>query len=262
MPTDPQELKKMMHEALFGGAGSVTMAQFTKALDVVVKQILAFEKKLLNGNSQASDDLKRAFAELRAMNKDMSVARMSDFSLFKKEVGRALATLDEKIQPLRDGVDGIDGTTPTKKELTALIKPLIPKVKEGKDGSPDTGEEIIDKINSDKSDKLIRRGQIEGLDDIDTRLRTSQANISSMLHFSGSTVLTADISDQLNGVLKTFTLPSNARVLLVLSSSTPNIMRPTVDYTTTSSQISFTAEISASTTLATGQSVIILYKLP
>jgi len=52
---------------------------------------------------------------------------------------------------------------------------------QGKDGSPDNGEEIIVKINKDKSDKLIRKGKVEGLDDIESMARTARAN--SLRHY-------------------------------------------------------------------------------
>ena len=68
-----------------------------------------------------------------------------------------------------------------------------------------------------------------------------------------------DLSSQLNGVLKTFTIPSNLRVIDVRSSSTPIAFRQTTDYTYTSTSITFTDEISASTTLATGQTLYIIY---
>ena len=132
----------------------------------------------------------------------------------------------------------------------------------GKDGSPDTGEEVIGKINDDKSEKVIRKEKIEGWSEIESRARTAEANSATFLHFSGSTILAHDLSASLNGVLKTFTLPSNARVLLVITSSFPTILRPTVDYTTTASSITFTSEIDAGSTLATGQTIMILYKLP
>lgn len=94
-------------------------------------------------------------------------------------------------------VKGADGVTPTKTELQALIKPLIPKPipgrdstkpgprglpgkngvgKPGKDGSPDTGQEIIGKINTDKSSDVIRKEKVEGLADIESMARTADAN--------------------------------------------------------------------------------------
>src|SRR3990167_10022129 len=133
---------------------------------------------------------------------------------------------------------GIDYIVPSVKEIVSKI----PKPKPGKDGSPDTGEEIIQKINKDKSDRLIRKGKVEGLADIESMARTAEAN-SMWRGGGGSFNYNYDISSLLDGVTKTFTLPSNARVLLVLGSSTPVIFRPTVDYTTTASAITFTSEI-------------------
>ena len=163
-----------------------------------------------------------------------------------------------------------DGKTPTSKELLALIRPLIPEIKDErllkliKPLIPESveGEEIIEKINEDKSEKVIRKEKIEGWFEIESRTRTAEANSATFLHFSGSTILAHDLSASLNGVLKTFTLPSNARVLLVITSSFPTILRPTVDYTTTASSITFTSEIDAGSTLATDQTIMILYKLP
>ena len=145
-------------------------------------------------------------------------------------------------------------------QLRRLIKPLIPKPVKGDSGSPDTGEEIIVKINNDKSDRLIRKEKVEGLANIENMARTADANSRSFMN-TGSYVYAQDISDQLNGILKTFTLVSNAKVILAFGSSTPGVFRPTTDYTTTGSTITFTSEITAASTLATGQTVIILYKL-
>lgn len=87
-----------------------------------------------------------------------------------------------------------DGVTPTKSELLALITPLIPKVKDGEDadeqyiiekvleriptpkdgddGSPDTPEQIIEKINS--SEGLIDKERIRGLDSYNDEIKTLQ----------------------------------------------------------------------------------------
>ncbi len=135
--------------------------------------------------------------------------------------------------------------------------PVGPKGKDGKDGKSgkdgENGKDVDEKLVKQVTDKL---------DEVADELRTTRATTSTVLAFSGSTVLTHDLSGSLDGVLKTFTLPSNARVLLVISSSFPNIFRPTVDYTTTASTITFTSEIDAATTLSSGQSIVILYKLP
>lgn len=156
----------------------------------------------------------------------------------------------------RDGVDGKDGRdgvngTNGKDGIDG---------KDGRDGSSDTGEEIVDKINKDKSGGNIKKEHIEGLLDIESLARTADANSRSFMN-TGSYVYAYDLSASLDGVTKTFALPANARVILAFGSSAPGVFRPTVDYTTTASTITFTSEIAASSTLATGQTVIILYKI-
>lgn len=70
------------------------------------------------------------------------------------------------------GDRGERGASPTKEEILDLLYPLIPEpVKgdrgedgiDGKDGSPDTGEQIIEKINSDESDAKIDASKIKNL---------------------------------------------------------------------------------------------------
>lgn len=105
---------------------------------------------------------------------------------------------------------------PKEEELVALIKPLIPEPingkdgrdgkdgkdglngldgrngvdgkngENGKDGSPDTGEQIIEKINSDESEKLIKAEKVEGLDD---RFKEINGKISNVPKGGGLTQL-------------------------------------------------------------------------
>lgn len=55
----------------------------------------------------------------------------------------------------KDGVNGVDGLD-GKDGLNG---------ENGKDGSPDTSEQIIEKINGDESEKKIKREKVEGLDE-------------------------------------------------------------------------------------------------
>lgn len=181
--------------------------------------------------------------------------------------------------------DGKDAKSPTKTELTALIKPLIPKPLKGNDGDtptdvklvklikplipaspePDTPRQVRDKLVSLKDDERLPITAIHGYENVESSLRTAHADIRNnnafFLKYAGDTVRTHDLSDFLDGSTKTFTLPAGARVLLVISSSFPTLFRPTVDYTTTASSITFTDQIPAAA-LGAGQSIIILYRQP
>ena len=213
-------MKKEIHRTLFGESGIMTKADFRIAISKVVDEILRFKRE--------------TFEKISAIKKG------------------------DKGDQGEKGERGMQGEKGEKGERgdMGIGKPG----KDGKDGSPDTGEEIIQKINHDKSDRLIRKGKVEGMDEVEKIARTADANVRTW-GGSGSFVYAHDLSSELNGVLKTFTLPSNARVILVFGSSTPGVFRPTTDYTTTSSTITFTSEITAASTLAAGQTVILLYKI-
>lgn len=250
----------------------------------IIKEFSTFFGKKLDGISNSLDALvakEMAFPEVQKVSlegiKVVTIKGDKGETPTKEE----LLSLIKPLIP--DPIPGNDGITPTKKELQALIKPLIPKPipgkdgndskvpgprglpgkdgvgKPGKDGSPDTGEEIIQKINKDKSDSLISKDKVEGLADIESMARTADANARSFGN-TGSYVYDYDFSSLLDGVTKTFTLPANAKVVLVSLSSIP-VLRKTTDYTTTASSITFTSEINASTDLASGQSGILLYKI-
>lgn len=70
-----------------------------------------------------------------------------------------------------------------------------------------------------------------------------------------------DLTPHLDGVTKTFNLPAIWTVISVhTAGSAPTTFRPITDYTFTPTSITFTSEINASTTLAAGQTVIIVYE--
>lgn len=192
-----------------------------------------------------------------------------------------LTALIEPLIPMP--IKGDEGVSPTDAQLRKLIKPLIPKPipgksgkdsvvpgppgkngkngigKPGKDGSPDTPTQIIEKINQEKG-TLIKRDKVEGLADIESMARTAQAN-SGVFRNSGSFVYDYELDSLLNGVTKTFTLPANAKIIMVIGTSGPIRFSKNTDYTYTASTITFTSQIDASTVLAAGQGVTILYKI-
>lgn len=77
----------------------------------------------------------------------------------------------------------------------------------------------------------------------------------------GRIVKSYDLSSFLNGVTKTFSLPAFYRIISVHSTSFPFAFRESVDWTSDASAmtITFTSEISASSTLASGQTITIIY---
>lgn len=66
-----------------------------------------------------------------------------------------------------------------------------------------------------------------------------------------------DLSASLDGVTKTFNIPVVWNIISVHTSSFPNALRKTVDFTYTPTSITFTSQIDAATTLAAGQTVVL-----
>jgi hypothetical protein len=75
----------------------------------------------------------------------------------------------------------------------------------------------------------------------------------------GKVVRYYDISASLNGSTKIFALPAFHHIIQVLSSSAPFNLRPLVDWTVATGQITFTSQIDEAITLATGQTLTIIY---
>jgi len=75
-----KSLKQLLHDALLGGDGSITMTEFIQAFEAVVAQILKFEKKLLDKNTEVSDELSNSFVNFK---KQLENSARKDINSFK-----------------------------------------------------------------------------------------------------------------------------------------------------------------------------------
>lgn len=145
-------------------------------------------------------------------------------------------------------------------EKTEIIKekPVVAEV-----AMYETAEQIADKLNT--LEQAIDKDVIRGLSNELQNLRKSISDLKRQKGGAGAggggyPVKSYDISDQLNGVLKTFTIPKNKYVIdAKISGPVTATLRPTIDYTYTATTITFTDEIGASTYLSVGQSAIVIY---
>lgn len=137
---------------------------------------------------------------------------------------------------------------------------------DGKDGSPDTADDIRNKLELLPDGEKLKIGAIEDLerrlDEIHKVARAQKGGNS--IAYSRGQIKLYDLSSLLDGSTTTFPLPAFWRVLTVQSSSFPNALRPTIDYTVDAKvpSISFTTQITAAATLGAGQTVTVLYAEP
>lgn len=149
----------------------------------------------------------------------------------------------------KDGTNGKDGES--------IIGPSGKNGNDGRDGSPDTGKEIVEKINAldiDDPDLQIDASHIKN---IDKYIKKSGQIINAGI-IGRDIVKDLDISNQLDGITKTFNIQAVWNIISVDLSSFPyGSLRKNTDYTWTPTSITFTSQIDASTQLQAGQSCVL-----
>jgi hypothetical protein len=179
-------------------------------------------------------------------------------SKVNEKLGAKLNEVDAKMATVTDGVDGLTGAKGDKGEIG----------EQGPAGSPDTPEEVRDKLETLKGKERLHIKAIRGLRKELNALKKVESKViytgASGGPQGGGHVKAYDLSASLDGSTKTFTLPAFWRIISVHSSSFPNAFRATTDYTTDADamSITFTSEITAGTTLATGQTITVIYAEP
>lgn len=136
---------------------AVTMKDFKKSVAAVIKQVLKFEAKLKEEHDAKMQEMQQVLSQFTSQ---IESGFTQKFSALKRGLDG------------RDGVDGKDGVDGR-------------WGRDGKDGSPDTGGEIIMKINEDKS-KKIKKEKVEGLEKLEDDIKTAKATSQSVYAIVGS----------------------------------------------------------------------------
>lgn len=157
-----------------------------KGVTEVLKEVFILEDKLESDLSNLETKVSAEVTDIKDVVRELKIKEGPRGEKGDKgDKGESIVGTDGK-----DGKDGNNGKTPTKKELVAIITPLIPAPitglsgldgkdgVDGKDGSPDTGEQIIEKINNipEDSDFKIDASRIKNLP---TKSETIIRNIPS-----------------------------------------------------------------------------------
>ena len=259
---------------------NITKLELVKYLNV----ILALLKKLQDKEGKKLEELEEKLEE-----------KIKSFSTIKGDKGEkgekgdspdvsqiisevlALVPTPKDGKDGRDGKDGKDGKDfdesmiaefATKQAILEVLS-RIPRVDtiltEIEQNLPKFGTKYRDALELLQGDERLDIKAIKGFEDEFIRIEKMIKELPTVFvggsSSGGRIVKSYDLSSQLNGVTKTFSLPAFWRIISVHSSSFPNAFRETVDYTYDASvySITFTSEITADTTLATGQTITIIY---
>lgn len=227
--------------------------EFVDAFASVVVRVKRFEAK-------TADDIKTLIA---------TVGKQTDakFSQLDERTNVEWRKINARVQTELKGIDGKDGKDGTNGSVGPQGAPGATGAQgaAGKHGSPDTADDIRNKLElfigqpEDEKPKIDVIGHLrEELDEL-RKLITKKVIAPSGGVMGRDLVRANDISAQLNGVTKTFNTPGMWRVISINLSSFPNTLRETVDYTWTPTSITFTSQIDAASTLAAGQTCVIIY---
>ena len=158
-------------------------------------------------------------------------------TMVMKEIG------DIEVQDGKTPVFGVDYFTKKDQErILATLKLQFPKIEI-------TASDIVSKINS--SSEQIDASRIKNLP------RAMQKRGKVPLRGGGDIIYDADLSDQCNGSIRTFTMPVNRAIRGVFSTQAPMIYRPAVDWTrNTSGNLVLSNDVDAP---ATGQTLWVTY---
>jgi len=261
---------------------NLTQESFLKYLQLIIALLQKLQntnKKDLSGLNVKIEDTKNELLEVIKTIK-LTPGEKGDVGERGADGHTPIAGIDYEIP--KDGRDGKDGYTPIKNkdyfdgkdcdEATIVsnasnkaidaLKQLIPTIEAIEADLPKLGASVRDSLEFLQGDDRLK---IEAIKDLREELEKLKKEIGRKNVVSGGGVgkhnlNSYDLSDSLNGVLKTFSLPAMWKVVLVVSNSIPVVFRPTVDYTWTSTSITFTDEITAESTLSYGQSLMILYQ--
>ena len=233
----------------------LTKADFIKGFEQVIKLVLKIQKDQSEAISRLEETHTMMIGKMKNDN-SMSLTEIKNNvnNHITDYTKKHTDTIAEKMAEVKDGKDA---------DEEMMIGKIFNQLKDKVSAVLDKPEEIRNKLEMLEGDERLKMEAIKGL--IEKLEEMEKKNIKSVYTGGnvggGKIVRSYDITASLDGVLKTFSLPAFARIISIHLSSFPSILRETTDFTADPSAmtITFTSEIDASTSLATGQTCIIVY---
>lgn len=260
----PEALQKLK-EKLTAIDNAVTIEELKKAVEAMLQFSVKLQTKTETELTSIKTAVDFAISRIQTLAKEESTEAKKELqdscdsmmSDMRFQCESMISEAQQKIDTVKSGEDGKDGMDADEEKIIAEVLARIPKDPE------ETPEEVRDLLETiEVEDEKLKISAIGHLEEELKKLRKQISELSSRPMGGVATrdiVKSMDISAQLDGVTKTFQTSAMYRVITVLLSSTPSALRENVDYVWSDTSITFTSEINASTSLASGQSAIILY---
>lgn len=223
---------------------------FSKVLAAVKKTREDLNGKITSSESRVEKKLGRLNELLEVVDREMGevVELTKDYA--KNEDEKVLNRLLLEIDALASKIPDL---TPFHESFARIVD-KIPE--------PETPESIREKLETLEEGERLPIDVIEDLrEELDELKKrpVSRGGGGGGVVGGRELVKSYDLSPLLDGVTKSFNLPANWTILSVSGTSFPYTYRRLVDYTFTTQSITFTSEITADTSLASGQTIEIIY---
>jgi len=237
-------------------ADQLTKEDFVKSFEGVINFIKKIEKR----NNLEIELLKQKFDEFSKKTSDTNIADvaglkkqvtdyvMAEMKRMSGEHNQIMEMVKNKMAEIRDGKDA---------DEKQIVKNVISQIKlpEQKEVILDNAGQLRDKLETLKEDDRLDKSAIRGLEEA-LKKSGGDNRIFSIGGAARNAVEFSDLSAQLNGVLKTFSVPKR-RFIALFGTQAPVIYRPETDYTGSGTgTLTLTAEVTAP---STGQSLILLH---
>jgi len=277
-----------IREAINLAKQGITYDEFLKHFKSLIELVKKIESNLITNIDGRTKEATQRLTELESLyqetisrienDNESTISNLKRWALEK--VGEILINseinqkLEERLNQVDNKLTEINSIPIPNSSVIALeaskmaldeVLPLIPpKIDLGTE-LPKLGEPIRDALELLQGDERLDKSAIKGLqEELDRILKIAESK-TQIIGGGGvgkQNVYYYDLSSQLNGVLKTFSMPAFARILDVKLSSAP-VLRPTVDWTSDANAytITFTSQIDADPLLNSGQSLLVLYAI-
>jgi DNA repair exonuclease SbcCD ATPase subunit len=250
-----RKLSQLLLDTLDQTASKEDVANLTRQLVNFVKTA---KEKLETAAEYKSKELDQKIAEIIQATQQHETRTAQRQDLDKQTMYSESRTLmrlvEQKVEEIRALIPELPDLSPYDQKIEEL-RSIIPSLPD--ELSP---QAIRDKLETLEGEERLNVSAIDGLEDLLKRLEKVEKKPATMVGggiVGRDLIKDIDLSSQLNGVTKTFQLPAIWNVVSVHLSSFPHALRKTVDFTYTPTSITFTSEIDAATSLATGQTCVL-----
>lgn len=251
-----QQLNKLAQ--IFNADKIITTQDIEEVLQALIKVLANNKQSVEQLSSETKQQVIDLFEKIAESQYKLQQKVTNEMEANKTDLEKRMADMYSMCEKMVEDCKmamPMDGKDANPEDVVPLVMEQIKLPEYEKFILEDKGAQIVGLINDLEitPELQIDAKHIKNLPKFEQRIVNSVAKKGEVLYY--------DLSSQLDGSTKTFSLPAFYKIIDVRSSSAPFAFIQGTDFTVDGSAmtISFTAQIDATITLATGQTLYILY---